>query len=99
MSVQIAKGDTISIAGVEFHSERFVVLTKKRKSFLLQDGTVGRIILDSYIVEIDLDESVLKLYDPTLLLMEMTGREFLSIWRMTSPSFKQRKNIGIAYKF
>ena len=44
---------------------RIVVLTEHRKKpFPQKDVIIGQLILDEYIVEIDFDENVLKLYDP-----------------------------------
>ena len=63
--VRIAKGEKVSIMGIGLFSERFVVLTKRRpKPFPQQDGIIGRLILDEYIVEIDFDKNMLNLYDP-----------------------------------
>ena len=69
--VEIAKGDTVSVKGLKFFSERFVVVKKRMKGFPPQDGIIGRLILDSYIVKIDFEKNTLVLYEPDKFIPEL----------------------------
>ena len=71
-----ASGIKISLSDIEFEDQNVLVLTEKQK-FLTSvvEGIIGKLIFDVFVVEIDFENSLLKLHDPAIFQTKNIGTE------------------------
>lgn len=92
---KIARGEKVYLSDVELFADRIVVMMKRRENFPVQDGIIsGRTIFDSYTAEIDFENSMLLLYEPSTFVADDDWKSIPLVLQDGFPVIKVKIDLG-----
>ncbi len=93
-SAKMAMGAEYKLAGIAFTDQRVIVVNEEGPLSRTEwDGAVGASVFNRFVVEIDLEKEMLKLYDPQAFDAGMAGDAIELTFTRTKPYIKASLNV------